>query len=223
MGDPGRWEISRVGERLSHVTPGSATHNCRRLDSLAGFPLSNGRTPLLLSVRMLRCMARIIPELLARLDLAGEFESGDYVLYAQATDASGNLSGDQQMEIRFTVVDETRVSDVLNYPNPFAISTDFVFTLTGNEIPEVFTIQIMDVSGKMVREINKEELSNLKIGLNRPAYRWNGTDESGNRLANGIYFYRILTSHNWDRFGHLNNSAIDNYFKNGFGKLVIMR
>ena len=160
---------------------------------------------------------------LARLDLAGEFESGDYVLYAQATDASGNLSGDQQMEIRFTVVDETRVSDVLNYPNPFAISTDFVFTLTGNEIPEVFTIQIMDVSGKMVREINKEELSNLKIGLNRPAYRWNGTDESGNRLANGIYFYRILTSHNWDRFGHLNNSAIDNYFKNGFGKLVIMR
>ena len=43
-----------------------------------------------------------------------------------------------------------------NYPNPFSTSTKFVFTLTGSEIPDVFTIQIMTISGKVVREITKE-------------------------------------------------------------------
>ncbi|NNE27687.1 MAG: T9SS type A sorting domain-containing protein, partial [Saprospiraceae bacterium] len=160
---------------------------------------------------------------LARLELAGEFESGDYVLYVQASDASGNLSGDQEMEIRFTVVEEARVSNILNYPNPFYTSTDFVFTLTGYEVPEIFTIQIITLSGQVVREITKDEMVNLKIGINRPAYRWDGTDESGNKLANGIYFYRIITSDDGERFGQMNNTSIDNYFKNGFGKLVIMR
>ena len=160
---------------------------------------------------------------LARLELAGNFESGDYVLYVQATDASGNLSGDQEMEIRFSVNEESQVSSVLNYPNPFSISTEFVFTLTGQEVPDIFTIQIMALSGKVVREITRDELGDLRLGLNRSAYKWNGTDESGNYLPNGIYLYRVLTSNNGEMFNHMNNAALDNYFRNGFGKLVIMR
>ncbi|MBT8190495.1 MAG: hypothetical protein KJO29_08700, partial [Bacteroidia bacterium] len=116
---------------------------------------------------------------LARLEYEAEFETGDYVLYVQARDASGNLSGDQILEIRFKVVAESMVSNVLNYPNPFSTSTEFVFTLTGHVVPDIFTIQIMTLSGKVVREITREELGDLRIGINRSNYKWNGTDEYG--------------------------------------------
>lgn len=152
-----------------------------------------------------------------------ELKDGEYILYVQATDASGNVSGDQDFEVRFRVIEDTRVSNVLNYPNPFSTSTQFIFTLTGHELPEVFTIQIMTVSGKVVREITREELGDLRIGLNRTSYRWDGTDEYGTRLANGVYLYRVLSSFEQNTQTHFENNAIDPFFKEGFGKLVIMR
>jgi len=77
----------------------------------------------------------------AKLIFTPDLESGEYILYAQGTDASGNLSGDQDIEVKFNVVSESTISNVLNYPNPFSTSTQFVFTLTGNEVPDVFTIK----------------------------------------------------------------------------------
>lgn len=159
----------------------------------------------------------------AVLEFFPELESGEYTIYVQAKDLSGNVSGDQEIEIRFNVIEDTRVSNVLNYPNPFSTSTQFIFTLTGYELPEVFTIQIMTLSGKVVREITKEELGNLRIGLNRTDFRWDGTDEYGSRLANGVYIYRVLTSFNDNTSSHFDNESIDSFFKEGFGKLVIMR
>lgn len=98
-----------------------------------------------------------------------------------------------------------------------------MFTLTGYEVPEVFTIQIMTLSGKIVREITKDQLGHLRIGTNRSDYKWDGTDEFGNRLANGVYLYKVFTSSNQEKFDHFSNDDIDSYFKHGFGKLVIMR
>jgi len=159
----------------------------------------------------------------ATIDYYPELESGEYILYVQAEDVSGNLSGDQDVEVRFNVIEESQVSNVLNNPNPFSTSTQFVFTLTGLDVPEVFTIRIMTVTGKVVREITKEELGNLRIGLNRTEYKWNGTDEYGSKLANGVYLYRVMASTNSESFNHFGNNGIDGFFKKGFGKLVIMR
>ncbi len=160
----------------------------------------------------------------AKLQFLPELESGEYILYVQGKDDSGNLSGDQDIEIRFEVIKESSITNVLNYPNPFSTSTQFVFTLTGYEVPDVFTIQIMTLSGKVVKEITKEEMGNLRIGVNRTDYKWDGTDEFGNKLANGVYIYRVFTSHSDDEeIKHLNNQNIDSFFTKGFGKLVILR
>ena len=159
----------------------------------------------------------------ATIDYYPELESGEYILYVQAKDVSGNLSGDQDVEVRFNVVEESQVSNVLNYPNPFSTSTQFVFTLTGYEVPEVFTIQIMTVTGKVVREITRDELGDLRIGVNRTDFKWDGTDEYGSRLANGVYLYRVMTSSDNESYNHFVNDEIDGFFKEGFGKLVIMR
>jgi hypothetical protein len=84
-------------------------------------------------------------------------EDGIYTLRVNARDRSGNTSGDVSYQIRFEVVNESSISEVLNYPNPFTTSTQFVYTLTGDAPPAFFKIQIMTVSGKVVREITDAE------------------------------------------------------------------
>jgi len=80
------------------------------------------------------------------------------------------------------------------------------------------------MSGKVVKEITKEELGLINLGFNATDYRWNGTDDFGSKLANGVYLYRVITSEiNGEKIKAIENSALDGYFKKGFGKLVIMR
>ena len=52
-------------------------------------------------------------------------------------------------------------------------------------------IQIMTLTGAVVREIFMPELGPLHIGNNLTDYAWDGTDQYGDRLANGTYLYRV--------------------------------
>jgi flagellar hook assembly protein FlgD len=144
------------------------------------------------------------------------------MLIVQAKDRSKNNSGTQDYKIQFEINNKPTVTNVLNYPNPFSTSTKFVFTLTGSEVPEVFTIQIMTITGKIVREIQRSELGNLHIGRNITDYAWDGKDEYGDRLANGVYLYKIVTKLNGSDIEKAGNSA-DKFFVKDFGKMVLMR
>ena len=68
------------------------------------------------------------------------------------------------------------ISNMLNYPNPFTTSTAFVFTITGSEVPQNIKIQILTITGKVVREITKDELGPLHVGRNITEFKWDGTD-----------------------------------------------
>lgn len=147
---------------------------------------------------------------------------GKYTLLVQAKDRSRNVSGAVDYRIQFEVVNKQTITEVLNYPNPFSTSTRFVFTLTGSELPDVFTIQIMTITGKVVREINKNEFGNLHIGRNITDYAWDGKDDFGDKLGNGVYLYRVITRYNGQAIDKSQTDA-DSFFKKGIGKLVIMR
>lgn len=147
---------------------------------------------------------------------------GTYELEVRGKDASGNNSGNLNYKVNFEVINEESVSNVLNYPNPFSTSTQFVFTLTGNELPDVFRIQIMTVSGKVVKQIDMGDLGLLRIGNNISDYRWDGTDDYGDKLANGVYIYRVIVKKNGEEYESYDNGT-NQYFKKGFGKLVILR
>jgi len=148
---------------------------------------------------------------------------GVYQLFVQAEDVSGNQSGDLDFKASFEVVRRKGVTNVLNYPNPFTSSTRFVFTLTGSTVPDYMKIQIMTVTGKIVREITTEELGDLHIGNNITDFAWDGTDEFGDKLANGVYLYRVVTKDsNGQEYERFNNNT-NQYFKNGFGKMYLMR
>jgi flagellar hook assembly protein FlgD len=120
------------------------------------------------------------------------------------------------------VINKQTITEVLNYPNPFSTSTRFVFTLTGSEMPDVFIIQIMTITGKVVREITRDELGNIRIGRNITDYAWDGKDQFGDKLGNGVYLYRVITRYNGEAV-EKRKTEVDSYFKKGWGKMVIMR
>ncbi len=150
-------------------------------------------------------------------------EDGIYTLQVQGRDKSNNFSGDNSYEISFEVITASTITHIFNYPNPFSTSTQFVFTLTGSELPDQMQIQIMTVTGKVVREIHLSEIGPLRIGNNRTEYAWDGRDEFGDQLANGVYLYRVIAKINGENIEHRSTSADDQAFKKGFGKMYLMR
>ncbi len=149
-------------------------------------------------------------------------KSGTYSLLVQGMDKSGNQSGDLEYKINFEVIHESMITQMMNYPNPFSTSTRFVFTLTGDEIPDDLQIQIMTISGKVVREINESELGPIQIGRNITEFAWDGKDAFGDPLANGVYLYRVKAKINGQEIKRLESGA-DNYFHKGLGKMYLIR
>ena len=80
----------------------------------------------------------------------------------------------------------------------------------------------MTITGKVVREIHKDEFGPIRIGRNISEFTWDGTDAYGDRLANGLYLYRVVTKINSDNIDHRDTNA-DNYFKKGLGKMYLFR
>lgn len=149
-------------------------------------------------------------------------QDGIYELSVQGSDRSNNLSGDYAYKIEFEVVHESTITQMMNYPNPFSTSTHFVFTLTGSEVPDDIRIQILTVSGKVVKTINEEEIGEIKIGRNITEYAWDGRDDFGDQLANGVYLYKVETKINGNAI-KLRESGADLYFHKEFGKMYLMR
>lgn len=152
----------------------------------------------------------------------GRLEDGEYTLRVQGNDFSGNEAGKTAYEINFIVVNEVAVSNMLNYPNPFSTSTRFVYTMTGAEIPETFEIHIFTVTGKLVKIIDLHETNDVRIGYNMTQYAWDGRDEFGDLLANGVYLYKVVAKVNGKSM-KIRDEGISDLFKNGYGKMYLMR
>jgi flagellar hook assembly protein FlgD len=56
-------------------------------------------------------------------------------------------------------------------------------------------------------------------------YKWDGTDQYGQKLANGVYLYRVVTNlkgQSLEKYTD-SNDATDKYFNKGYGKMYLMR
>ncbi|MFT3747953.1 MAG: C25 family cysteine peptidase [Agriterribacter sp.] len=153
------------------------------------------------------------------------FEDGDYQLIVSGRDKSGNTAGASQYTVAFKIINKPMISNMFNYPNPFTTSTAFVFTLTGSAVPQNLRIQILTITGKIVREITKQELGTIRIGRNITDFKWDGTDQFGQKLANGIYLYRVITNLNGKSLDKYKTEGdnTDQYFNKGYGKMYLMR
>jgi hypothetical protein len=83
---------------------------------------------------------------------------------------------------------ELAIDFIFNYPNPFSTNTDFYF---GHNQPNAkldVLIQIFTISGKHVKTIKTNEFS---TGFQSQPIHWNGLDEYGDKIAKGVYVYKI--------------------------------
>lgn len=153
---------------------------------------------------------------------SANLEGGMHVLKVQSWDYSNNASGSYEYEVAFNVVKEQSVTRFYPYPNPFSTRMRFVFTLTGSTLPDDIRIKIMNLEGKVVKEVDMAELGQIHIGNNITEWSWDGTDQYGDRLANGTYFYRVAVTGNGEEL-KLRESKGDAAFKEQTGVIYLMR
>jgi hypothetical protein len=113
--------------------------------------------------------------------------AGFHSLKIKAWDVLDNSS---EYILEFNVVkdEELVLSHVLNYPNPFTTKTQFWFEHNRPGQNLQVKVQIFTVSGKVVKTI-KQTINDA--GNRSFEVEWNGRDEYGDKLARGVYLYRL--------------------------------
>ena len=93
-------------------------------------------------------------------------------------------------EIQFLVVgDETvTLTNVLNYPNPFVNYTQFWFTHNRPYEPLDVQVQIITITGKIVKTINQSVFTD---GFLSREITWDGKDDFGDKIGKGVYVYKL--------------------------------
>ncbi len=111
---------------------------------------------------------------LENIDNPAEYETKDFVVSTQPngiTDEPEMLSG------RFRLLP--------NYPNPFNPSTRIPFEINAGG-PEKTSLAVYNIVGQRVRVLVDDVM--------QPGYyevTWNGTNDRGERLESGVYFYQL--------------------------------
>ncbi len=114
---------------------------------------------------------------------------GKHTMDILARDGSGNFNDSAATHVEFYVYNQSDLRNVYNYPNPFKSNTYFTFQLTGSQVPDELSIRIFTVAGRLIKTIPVPP-SDLKIGFNK--VYWDGRDQDGDNIANGLYFYKII-------------------------------
>jgi hypothetical protein len=132
-------------------------------------------------------------------------DEGHYKLQVQAWDVFNNFSNET---VFFDVVsgNDLSLNDVYNYPNPFSGKTTFTFQQNLDRIFNI-KIKIYTVAGRLIKVIDEYGVHEKYVAI-----EWDGKDEDGNFVANGVYFYKVIL-----------NSTDGNYNKSVIGKLAKIR
>ncbi|MBN2280144.1 MAG: hypothetical protein JXQ65_06165 [Candidatus Marinimicrobia bacterium] len=120
-------------------------------------------------------------------------ESGRHDIRISIEDAAHNVN---EQEFDFNIFKNLNILDYGNYPNPFKTRTWFVFETTKNV--EEFKILIYSSSGRKIRTIDDtniyEDKSLIESGYHEVS--WDGKDDHGEDIANGVYYYRMVAKTN---------------------------
>ncbi|MCL9770795.1 type IX secretion system sortase PorU [Flavobacterium sp. HXWNR69] len=117
-----------------------------------------------------------------------ELSPGLHTILFKVWDVYNNLV---TAEIQFNAIcsDEgLRIEKVLNYPNPFVSYTEFWFNHNMPFEPLDVQVQIVTISGKLVKTINQQVLTD---GFLCRDIIWDGRDDFGDKIGKGVYVYKI--------------------------------
>ena len=118
--------------------------------------------------------------------LAG-LSDGHHSITVKAWDVNDNVG---EGTVDFIVLDSSVVAiqSLMNYPNPFTHTTNFVFEHNHPEETLDVQIYIYNTSGALMKTINQS----ITPGDSRTnEITWNGTANNGSLLPAGVYVYRL--------------------------------
>jgi hypothetical protein len=85
-----------------------------------------------------------------------------------------------------TSSDQLRISEVMNYPNPFARNTSFTFR-QNQLIPLNIRIKVYTLAGRLIQSLESSSQGEPFIRV-----PWDGRDRDGDLVANGVYLYKLI-------------------------------
>ncbi|HEX9829494.1 MAG TPA: FlgD immunoglobulin-like domain containing protein, partial [Bacteroidota bacterium] len=113
-------------------------------------------------------------------------QEGRHTLTLRAWDIHNNSARlDTYFDVR--VASDAAVFNVLNFPNPFSSTTMFTFQRNSFEPVDV-EIKIYTVAGRLIESIAVPSVADRFVQI-----PWSGRDRDGNEVANGVYFYKVIT------------------------------
>lgn len=113
-----------------------------------------------------------------------DLAEGRHTIEVKAWDNFNN-SGTASAEFVLDSGEELRLDAVMNYPNPLRNETTFTFAL--NQPSATATIKIYTLAGRLIRTLDPVT---TEAGFNM--VKWDGLDADGDRLANGVYLYKVI-------------------------------
>ncbi len=117
-------------------------------------------------------------------------EKGSYTLELRAWDAVNNVSS-QTIDFVVDAAPGIKIEKLVNVPNPFSESTSFIFDHNKPATEMLVQIEIFSLNGQLVRSM---ESNIYASGFNIPPIEWDGRDDGGTLLNNGIYIFRVRVS-----------------------------
>ncbi len=120
----------------------------------------------------------------AVLNYTPKLEEKDHKFEFISIDAAGNRADTAKYFLSVSSV--FSIYEVFNYPNPMRDFTKFTFKVSGSERPEKCKLKIYTVAGRLIKTIETFPV----VGFN--SIEWNGRDEDGDNIANGVYLYKLI-------------------------------
>jgi len=117
-------------------------------------------------------------------------DKGVYTLTMRAWDVHNNVNT-ESIEFVVTSAIGLELTELLNLPNPFS---DFTRFSIGHNKPATelrIAIEIFSMNGQLVKSIEENVYAS---GFNVPPIEWDGRDDGGTLLDNGIYMFRARVS-----------------------------
>lgn len=130
---------------------------------------------------------------------------GRQTMTVRAWDIYNNSSStDLSFDVR--LASDLSMYQVFNFPNPISQSTVFTFQRNSSEPIDV-TVKIYTVTGRFVAEVKSVSVLDRFVRI-----PWDARDRNGDVLANGVYFYKVVT-----------NSLDRQMSREALGKLTVLR
>jgi hypothetical protein len=112
---------------------------------------------------------------------------GKHTLTVKAWDVANN-SNTASVDFVVSNTNTAKLDRLMNIPNPFSTSTHFTFEHNFPNEPLYVTIQIFTSGGQVVKTIQQYIQSE---GSRVTDIHWDGKDQLGDKLARGVYLYRV--------------------------------